>query len=906
MKKVKIIFSFMIILCCILFSGCGAHIDSKISLNTDGSGKREITCTIPDDNLNKMIGGESALDNLLKKNKPSILTMQKKKGDSSTIYTFTYTFKSFDDYLSQSESIMGSKPDSSFDISGETFHKKYSFQEENMNYKLMKWAVDAVSDSHLTYAGRNDLYEVGQTTVTMGDKSEKFNDKINFSDEKTYSIDKIAVYTKMNSNKTFSRSITYYFTDETFSALNGSDSGLDNFMKELIPYGGKLEKVNDSNNVKGYKISFSAADMKDLNSKTAEASKDKKPSFKITVLNNASVFMPRQQIQDSIDFSNYTSGAAIDKGISYSFEAPAGYTYETLMGSSISKKINSAELKNSKLSVVNFNNASQNISFAAAFHTINYSAYITAFLIIAAALIIVFIFIMIFLRKLKALDLSYTNENTIRRVTASKAVTKTLRDETTAVPEISTTLPGTVRCRICGSENKKGSNFCIYCGAPIIKLENFNIKNILHGINNKVHALLNKLKPVFSMENLKKWIAAGEYKDILTGAAVTFSISFAISFSLGSAFGNKLIYFMMNSIKDLPSGINKINSSISIKPWDIMYLSYIPTIRESISAISAGSSYIAAAAFRIPLLILLPIPVLSIWIGTRISTRKLDIKDVKARLRYSCLISLINSIALTIMSLFITRHFSVSSVKNIKAGINVSMSYSPFSVFAGSLSLGLIISVLISLRSYSALSGVHTSRTFIASSVNGIAKGLRNVFAAIFVLYIIAVICAPYLKSEIPGNIATALWKESSAIEYVIEAPNAICNTFVLSSADSYNIIKNINDSSWYIYLGIIFPVAAVAVGIYYTMLSEKRRLTPRDSIYFSAVYGIAASIIAYINGVSVKISAAGILAKNLGLKTSIYKMQLSSNAVLIFISSFILCFVISFAFDWVFDKVRS
>lgn len=79
MKKVKIIFFFMIILCCMLFSGCGAHIDSKISLNTDGSGKREITCTIPYYNLNKMIGGESALDNLLKKNKPSILTMQKKK-----------------------------------------------------------------------------------------------------------------------------------------------------------------------------------------------------------------------------------------------------------------------------------------------------------------------------------------------------------------------------------------------------------------------------------------------------------------------------------------------------------------------------------------------------------------------------------------------------------------------------------------------------------------------------------------------------------------------------------------------------------------------------------------------------------------------------------------------------------
>lgn len=926
MKKMKFILFFLISLSCLIFAGCGAHIDSKINLNPDGSGKRDIICTIPDSNFKGILGGETALDSILKKNKPGILTMQKEKSNSSTIYTFTYNFKSFDDYLSKSESLIGSKPDSSFDISGEAFQKKYTFQEENLNYKLMKWAVDAVSVSGLAYTGRDKMYETGQTTVTMDGKSEKFNDKVNFSVEKAFSVDRISVYTKMNSDNTYSRDITYYFTESIFSALNENGSGLDNYMKNLIPNGGKLSIINASGGVKGYKISFSAANPEDLSTKTEAASKDKKTSFKITKLSDTSVFRPQNRISESINFSDYTSGAAIDKGISYSFETPQGYTCETLMGSS-------ASVKASRLQTVSSGNASESINFIASYHVINYSAYITLILITISVLALVCMSAVIFLRKVKALKLTNTYENTVSEETTVRTVTRTLRDETT-LPEASAAQPGKVRCRICGSENKGSSNFCMYCGAPIIKLENISFRNIINSIKAKANSILNKLKPSFSMKNVKKWMGTGEYKDILAGAALTLGITFAISFSLGSVLSDKTGFIPLNSIKELPSGINKVNSSVSLQPWDIMYLSYMPSIKESIGIISSAGSSSAAAVFHIPMLILLPIPVLGIWIGTKISTRKLDAGNIKAKFRYSALISLLNSIVLALLSLILGEHYSIPAVNGFKTGVDITLSYSFFSVFAGSLLLGFIVSAFISLRSFSYASGGRTSGTFTASSVNGIAKGIRNAFIAILAVYIAAVICLPFLNHGALGNAVKTAWKEDHCVEYVIAAPNAICNTFTVSNAGtvsispqiagsavfnpmsvrsdlkngpvSYNVFKNISDSPWYIYLGLLFPIIAVTAGIYYTMLSERRRLTPRDTISFSALYGIASAIIAYINGISVKISAGSTIAKALGIKGSSYKMQYSFNSVLIFISSFILCVVIAFTFDEISDKVRN
>ena len=415
------IFSVMLFALFIL-TGCGAKIEGKISINSDGSGNRTIVCRISQRDISRINGGEKALDEIINKNKPSVLTQKKTMEGEDRIYTFSYNFKDFNEYLSKTQQITGKKPESSLLVTGSGFSRNYSLTEKSQTLDLLRWAIDEVERSGVSGLALGEMYQIGSTEVNLLGYKQYFTGDIKVEIDKQFSLEGISVDTKISSLKEISRSIKYIFSEEVDRSLN-INGELSRLIEGLVPRDARYQRTLKDSLVY-YEISFSSGDLKDLNAKTRTATMDERASLFINNINEKSYSINVREIVDSIDFMRLTGAAEIRNGIMYSVRIPANFNLRRIMEfntSSSGGKIPGVEIKSEQdFRVINYGTAGNDVKFNLEYTTPRTDSYlygwIVAFIILGVS---GFLFVKLVVkrrvarrwsRKVKEDTLSFDNE----------------------------------------------------------------------------------------------------------------------------------------------------------------------------------------------------------------------------------------------------------------------------------------------------------------------------------------------------------------------------------------------------------------------------------------------------------------------------------------------------------------
>ncbi|WP_058486281.1 hypothetical protein [Defluviitalea phaphyphila] len=225
MNKIKNIILFIILLGIIfIISGCGAKVDSIITIDENGKGTRVITAFIDVMYFEYIDGGIEALDEVLSSAKPDVLDMDKYIDESGVYYIFTYSFNNIDEYNKKTEQITGKPHDAVYINEDSLFGKVCRFTETNPSYDMTKWATDAIDASGIVTEGTGtDLFELNNIYVNLPEYEDYFYGNIEFINvgfEETYPADAIVIITKIGFKDTLDREINIYFdayTEETIS-----------------------------------------------------------------------------------------------------------------------------------------------------------------------------------------------------------------------------------------------------------------------------------------------------------------------------------------------------------------------------------------------------------------------------------------------------------------------------------------------------------------------------------------------------------------------------------------------------------------------------------------------------------------------------------------------------------------
>ncbi|WP_058486284.1 hypothetical protein [Defluviitalea phaphyphila] len=315
MNRVKNIFLLIIILGTIfIISGCGAEIDSTITIDENGKGTRVITAFIDEMYFEYIEGGIEALDEVLNSAKPDVLEMKKNVLEYGGVeYVFSYSFDNIDEYNEKTEQITGKPHDAVYINEDSVFGKVCSFTETNPSYDMVKWATDAIDSAGIVEEGSGtDLFQLDKIYITLPEYEDYVYgdvDTVNFNFEETYPVDKISVITKINFEDTLDREIHIhfdYYTEEKISK--------DKLMEYFGEFCDEIEREENSSEVK-YKLLF--------NEKTSEQLQDymkrfsSKNKFTLVEDEDSNPLHPIYILNEETSFTELLKGISPIYGIDY-------------------------------------------------------------------------------------------------------------------------------------------------------------------------------------------------------------------------------------------------------------------------------------------------------------------------------------------------------------------------------------------------------------------------------------------------------------------------------------------------------------------------------------------------------------------------------------------------------------
>ena len=246
-----------------LLAGCGAEVTTRMTVDQNFAGSREITLTLGNGDLDEISGGFAALENVIKENLPAELTYSSSEGEDSKIMLFTLSYTSLEDYRTKVAALINAgvteeeKADEDYepfvaDIAYEkndTVFKKGIYFTENFNsVDLLDWLREALRVANIINESESDWYEVGNNVVIIeGTEYDRGTSYFSVDDVKRTCLDNATVTTTILTDGTFEREIALFATGEHIDAINEKMQEdkikLDAYLKKLTPEGDTFEVV---------------------------------------------------------------------------------------------------------------------------------------------------------------------------------------------------------------------------------------------------------------------------------------------------------------------------------------------------------------------------------------------------------------------------------------------------------------------------------------------------------------------------------------------------------------------------------------------------------------------------------------------------------------------------------------
>lgn len=321
LKKAFLKAAAAVLLLCML-AGCGAVINTELTVDKNFAGQRTITLEISNSDVNQYVtGGLAALKSVADSKIPAGLTCATSASGDKSYVTFVLAFSNLNDYRSKVQAILnaGSNDGLMAEIAyenQETYFKKGVKVKENFNsFELLKWYFDALQEANIiTYSGSSNWYELGDTTVTVDGTSYSTGNRVSVEEQELCCLDNITVETFINIDGSFSRIFTFETDADIIVELEDKGCDLEEYLSDLTPKGDEF-KLGEDQFSDEYIITIEAKDTKELVEKTNKILQTEN-GFSLDIKPYAeSNGMATINVTEKLDGSFYLDGSDIDSNI---------------------------------------------------------------------------------------------------------------------------------------------------------------------------------------------------------------------------------------------------------------------------------------------------------------------------------------------------------------------------------------------------------------------------------------------------------------------------------------------------------------------------------------------------------------------------------------------------------------
>ncbi len=315
-KNLKFLGYFICIV--LLFSSCGAKVSSNLIIKEDGGGKRVVSAQISYDDMKKVRGGEEALMKVLKESKPDDVKLYKIADEAGITVKFEVEFNERTEYGKKVRSIIGKEHDFEYDYYEDAFRKTFVMYEENINYELIKWAIDAVEKAGIVKGDTKDFYEMGDTTVETPLGKFTFSGAIKIAEKSEHYIENINLITKYNDIGDLNRRIEIVFKKEIHDNMDGVE--LLKYFNNILP--GFERRISDEKVIYMNTIDMVKRDetYKHMNFLTGDTHK-----LVIKRAEVANIFVEKNNFKENFSLRNISNNPGTKVRINYTLIYPKEY-----------------------------------------------------------------------------------------------------------------------------------------------------------------------------------------------------------------------------------------------------------------------------------------------------------------------------------------------------------------------------------------------------------------------------------------------------------------------------------------------------------------------------------------------------------------------------------------------------
>ncbi|MFC3294921.1 hypothetical protein [Clavibacter michiganensis] len=309
-------------------SACGAVIDTTMTVDAGGSGSRQMTVTLSQQDLAKVPGGSAAIDASIRRHLPSPLAYSGITGtaDGGITATLTLAFSSPADYSREVAALLSSRTGSSaprFAVTDSALVRGIDLQESFTSSDLLGWMFSGliVDGSE----GVGSLREEGRAAVVFaGERHTDVGDPLSYSHEENHGFDGVSMATDASDPGRITRTIT-------FRAEPGRDQAdqarLDAFVRGAMPAGGEVAAPEPGT----WTMAFTGAAVA-IQADTTTALGGGATTFAVDISPRADD--PSQEVLQLTDTASCAAVCAVDaigrSGVPDRFTAGADYSPESM------------------------------------------------------------------------------------------------------------------------------------------------------------------------------------------------------------------------------------------------------------------------------------------------------------------------------------------------------------------------------------------------------------------------------------------------------------------------------------------------------------------------------------------------------------------------------------------------
>lgn len=273
-KKIGLLL-IMFVLMSFAMTGCGAKINTTLTISKDFSGQRKIDVIIENEDLSENVtGGINALKSTADSNIPKEMTYTVSPSGDKTMLTFIIEFQDLDDYRTKVASIIsyGSNkeltPEITYENLDTVFKKGVKLKENFTSFDLLQWYFDAIKKANIvSHSDTSEWYELGDNVVDIDGVKYENSSKLSIDEQELSCLSGIDVKTILNLDGTITREIVFKAYDTTLETLSNNGCEFGSYISKLVPEGDAFEqKKTDSLNE--YIITINAVDTNELVQKT--------------------------------------------------------------------------------------------------------------------------------------------------------------------------------------------------------------------------------------------------------------------------------------------------------------------------------------------------------------------------------------------------------------------------------------------------------------------------------------------------------------------------------------------------------------------------------------------------------------------------------------------------------------